>query len=485
MAAPRNNTTSQALYKNFIGGKWADADRTGEVINPCTETVIERVPLGTSSDLQQAIEAAHNAFSGWKSANAWQRSDLLRKVATLMREGAADLAAVTVAEAGKPLAEATGEWLVAAQFFDWYAEEGKRAGGHTLLANRNNKRMMVIHQPLGVTGIITAWNFPVWNLARAWAAALAAGCTIVAKPSEYTPLTAMQLMGLIEKAGIPPGVANLVLADADMVGQALLDHPAVRKIHFVGSTRVGKILMDGASRTHTRLSLELGGNAPCIILPDVDIPAVGAAAALAKSRNCGQVCVSPQRFLVHRSVYADFCTATAAALQQLRLGNGMDPATQLGPLINARQRDHVAATVQDSLRQGGTLLCGGQRPAHLPTGYFYEPTLVSDVEPHHALFRREIFGPVMSATPFDHPDEAIALANDTEYGLAAYLWTNDLKASVRISEALEFGIVGINEWAAHAVEAPFGGWKQSGQGYECGAEGLYEYLEKKLISTGV
>lgn len=472
------------MYKNFIGGKWTDADHVWEVVNPCTEQVIQQVPFGGVSDIEQAIQAAATSFEGWKNTNPWQRSDILRKVGQFMCEEAATLAAVTVSESGKPLAEATGEWLVAAQFFEWYAEEGKRAGGQTLLASRNNKRMMVIHQPVGVTGIITAWNFPVWNLARAWAAALAAGCAIVAKPSEYTPLTAMKLMELLEKAGLPAGVANLVLGDAAVVGQAMLDHPAVRKMHFVGSTRVGKILMDGASRTHTKLSLELGGNAPCILLPDVDVAALAPAAALAKSRNCGQVCVSPQRFIVHRSIYADFCAATAAALQQLRMGDGMEPATQLGPLINARQRDHVENTVRESLQQGGALLCGGKRPAHLSQGYFYEPTLVRDVEPHHALFRKEIFGPVLSVTPFDDERTAIALANDTEYGLAAYLWTNDLKASVRISEALEFGIVGINEWAAHAVEAPFGGWKQSGQGYECGSEGLHEYLEKKLISTG-
>lgn len=475
------------MNKNYIGGQWQDAigGGTWAVINPCREITIETIPFGGAADATAAITAAEAAWPGWKTTNAWQRSDLLRQVAHLMRANANDLAAVTVAESGKPMAEAIGEWMVAAQFFEWYAEEGKRAGGHTLLASRNNKRMSVIHQPVGVVGVITAWNFPVWNLARVWAAALAAGCTIVAKPSEYTPLTAMRLMELLETAGIPAGVANLVLGDAAAIGQTMLAHPGVRKMHFVGSTRVGKILMDGASQTNTKLSLELGGNAPCIILPDVDIAATAAAAALAKSRNCGQVCVSPQRFIVHRSIYDQFCAAAATALQQLTIGDGADPATRLGPLINARQRDHVAEVVAASVAAGGVLLCGGKRPALMEKGYFYEPTLVKEVTPDNPLFRREIFGPVMSVTPFDIQEEAIALANDTEYGLAAYLMTNDLKASVHLSEALEFGIVGINEWAAHAVEAPFGGWKQSGQGYECGAEGIQEYLEKKLISTGV
>lgn len=470
----------------YIAGQWRPAAQGGtwRVLNPATEDLVATVSYGDASDLNAAVDAAQAAFPAWSKTNAWQRAEVLRKTADLMRGRARELAAVTTAESGKPFAEAIGEWTVAAQFFEWYAEEGKRAYGRTIPASRNNKRMSTVYQPIGPVGIITAWNFPIWNLARVWAASLAAGCTFVAKPSEYTPLTAARLMALLEEAGLPPGVGNLVLAEANASGQVLLERPEIRKIHFVGSTRVGKILMDGASKTHTKLSLELGGNAPCLVLPDMDPVAFGKTAAIAKTRNCGQVCVSPQRFLVHRSIYAAFCDTVAQHLSQLRLGNGADTNTQVGPLINARQRDAIAALVRDAVAQGARLLCGGQVPPELSKGYFYAPTALADVGRDNPAFRQEIFGPVMAITPFDTLEEAIALANDTEYGLAAYVWTNDLRASIRLSEALEFGIVGINEWAAHAIEAPFGGWKQSGLGYECGEEGLHEYLEKKLISIG-
>ena len=382
------------------------------------------------------------------------------------------------------MAEAVGEWLVSAQFFEWFAEEGKRNYGRIVPANRNNKRMSVIAQPIGVVGIITAWNFPVWNVCRVWAAALAAGCSFVAKPSEYTPLTAMLLMQLLEESGLPKGVGNLVLGDAEGIGVAMLERVEVRKMHFVGSTRVGKLLLDGASRTHTKLSLELGGNAPALIFGDIDVDKIAKSSAFAKTRNCGQVCVAPQRFIVHQSIYAEFCRLVAEKMSQFRLGNGADTTTQVGCLINAQQRDAVEMVVNNSIAAGAKLLCGGKRPPQYKNGFYYEPTVLADVSAEMPIFRKEIFGPVMSITPFETEAEAIKLANDTEYGLAAYLWTNDLRVSIRVSEALEFGIVGVNEWNAHGIEAPFGGWKQSGLGYECGEEGLQEYLEKKLISIG-
>lgn len=471
--------------QQYVNGEWCDASdgQTWDVINPATEEKIAEVPFGAdATDAHRAIDAAEQAFHGWKNRNAWERADLLKRVADLMRQRADELAHITVAEAGKPFAEARGEWIVAAQFFEWFAEESKRTYGHVIPASRNNKRMSVILQPMGVIGIVTAWNFPVWNLARVWAASLAAGCTFVAKPSEFTPMTAMALMHLIEEAGIPKGAANLVLGNAAAIGDAMLARPELRKMHFVGSTRVGKLLMDGASRTNTKLSLELGGNAPCIIFPDVEVEIMGAAAGVAKCRNCGQVCVSPQRFLVHRGIYDAFAEKVADTMRDLVVGNGAEPTTQVGPLINQRQRDGVAEIVQKTIKEGALLLCGGNIPHD--KGYFYAPTVLKDVTPSMTAFRNEMFGPVMTITPFDTLDEAIALANDTEYGLAAYVWTNDLNTSIRVSEALEFGIVGINEWAAHAIEAPFGGWKQSGLGYECGEEGIREYMEKKLISIG-
>jgi acyl-CoA reductase-like NAD-dependent aldehyde dehydrogenase len=255
-------------------------------------------------------------------------------------------------------------------------------------------------------------------------------------------------------------------------------------MHFVGSTRVGKILMNGASKTNTKLSLELGGNAPCIICEDVDVAILAKSAALAKSRNWGQVCVSPQRFIVHRSIYDQFCDQVAENMAKFKIGNGAEAGTQLGPLINKNQQRMVANIVDEAVKAGATLLTGGKVPPQYANGFYYEPTVLADVETDNPIFRKEIFGPVMSITPFDTIEQAIDMANDTEYGLAAYLWTNNLKTSIKVSEALEFGIIGINEWAAHAIEAPFGGWKQSGLGYECGEEGLHEYLEKKLIAIG-
>jgi acyl-CoA reductase-like NAD-dependent aldehyde dehydrogenase len=347
-----------------------------------------------------------------------------------------------------------------------------------------SKRMTVLRQPLGVVGVITAWNFPAYNPARAWAAALAAGCTVVGRASEFTPLTAMAMTELLVEAGAPAGVMNLVNGDPETMGQEMLDHAAVRKIHFTGSVRVGKILMDGASRTVTRLSLELGGNAPVIVLPDVDLDEVTAGAVASKFRNNGQVCVAPQRFLVQRQVADAFAASVARRASQLRMGSGLDTDVQVGPLINARQRDRVATLVTEAERQGVEVRAGGHRPADLPRGYFFEPTVLSGVTPEMPVFQEEIFGPVMPVVPFDDLDEALALANRTPYGLAAYVWTNDLRASIKASEGLEFGMVGINEWAPHATEAPFGGWKQSGLGHESGAEGLLEYLETKLVSVG-
>ena len=342
----------------------------------------------------------------------------------------------------------------------------------------------MLRQPLGVVGVITAWNFPAYNPARAWAAALAAGCTVVARASEFTPLTAMDMTTLLVEAGMPAGVLNLVNGDPESMGQEMLDHPALRKISFTGSVRVGKLLMDGASRTVTRLSLELGGNAPVIVLPDVDLEQVTAGAVTSKFRNGGQVCVAPQRFLVQRRVADAFAERVAARASQLRVGSGLDADVQVGPLINARQRDRVAALVSDAADHGVDVRAGGQAPAHLPRGYFFEPTVLSGVTPDMPVFREEIFGPVMPVIAFDDLDEAIALANRTPYGLAAYVWTNNLAAAVKASEGLEFGMVGINEWAPHATEAPFGGWKQSGVGHESGSEGLSEYLETKLVSIG-
>ena len=472
-------------YNQFINGTWTPASGGGtwEVKNPADETTVATVPFGDGSDALRAIEAASAAFKTWSTTNPFDRAVILKKAGALMHERLEHYARTTVMESGKPLVEAIGEWRIAANFFEWYAEEGKRNAGTVLQAARNNKRMSVIHQPLGVVGAITAWNFPAYNPARCWSAALGAGCTVVAKASEYTPLTAMLLVQCLQEAGLPAGVLNLVNGDAASIGQAMLDHPAVRKISFTGSTRVGRILMDGASKTHTLLALELGGNAPVLVFPDVDLDKVAAESIVAKLRNAGQTCVAPQRFLLHESIAGRFIEMVEAKMRSIKMGHGLDPATEMGPIINASQRDHLEALVKESIAHGGELVTGGGR-GNFGAGYFFEPTLVRITAPDNPLFRREIFGPVMPVMTFRTTEEAIRLANDTEYGLASYIWTDDLDTSIHVSEQLEFGMVGINEWYPWALEAPFGGWKQSGLGYECGREGLAEYQEKKLISIG-
>jgi succinate-semialdehyde dehydrogenase len=470
----------------LINGEWRDATNGGtwDVMNPATETVVATVPYGTAEDCALAIAAAHRAFADWSRKTPYERGAVLEKAAALIRADVDALAHTTTLEAGKPLPQAKGEWLAAADLFDWFAEEGKRAYGRIVPSRMPQKRMLVLKQPLGVVGLITAWNFPAWNIARAGGAALAAGCTIVIRPSEYTPLSGMAVARLLTEAGAPAGVVNLVNGDPGPMGQAMLASPAVAKIHFTGSTRVGKLLMDGASKTVTRLSLELGGNAPVLIFPDVDLDAVVTGATAAKFRNGGQVCVSPQRFLISKDAAPEFTERMAAAAGALRLGDGLDPRTQVGPLINATQRDRVEALVAGARDGGARVAVGGARPADRPTGFFYQPTVVADLTPDAPLYREEIFGPVLPVSTFDGVDEAIAIANSTRYGLAAYVWTNHLPTALHVAERLEFGLVGVNEWTPQSTEAPFVGWKESGLGRESGAEGLEEYLETKLIAIG-
>jgi succinate-semialdehyde dehydrogenase len=471
-------------YKQYIDGEWVDASNgaTWDVINPATEEVIRTVPYGNGDDAKRAIRAAARAFPGWHASTAYERAAILKRAADIMRARLDDLARTSVQECGKPSAQAKAEWAVVADLFEWFAEEGKRAYGRTIPSRAGTKRLTVLKQPMGVAGVITAWNFPAYNPGRAWAAAMAAGCTVVGRASEYTPLTAMELASIVAEAGVPRGVLNLVNGEPEPMGQAMLDDPACRKISFTGSVRVGKLLMDGASRTVTRLGLELGGNAPVLIFPDVDLEEVAKGSVATKYRNDGQVCISPQRFLVHRKVSDEFLERVVPRVKSLRLGDGLDPQTQVGPLINARQRDRVDTMVADARRQGVEVLAGGSRLER--KGYFYEPTVLAQVQPSMPVYADEIFGPVMPVVPFDELEQALAIANDTSYGLAAYVWTRDMKTALRAYEGLEFGMIGVNDWAPNATEAPFGGWKQSGIGHECGQEGLEDYLETKLVTIG-
>jgi succinate-semialdehyde dehydrogenase/glutarate-semialdehyde dehydrogenase len=472
--------------KQFINGEWINAVNNGssKLINPATEEIIAEISFGDGDDCNAAIDAAKEAFKTWGKTTPYYRAEILKKAAQHIREHVLDFATDMVNESGKPLAEAKGEFMVAANLFEWYAEEGKRSYGKTIPTSRIDKRSFTQWQPMGVIGVITAWNFPAYNPARAWAAALAAGCTVVAKPSENTPMAGLHLATALTAAGLPAGVLNVLTGDAAAIGDAMLKHPQLKKISFTGSTRVGKILMDGASATHTRLSLELGGNAPVIIYDDVDVQAIAKAAAQARFRNNGQVCIAPQRFYVQENIYHEFATAITDHVSQLKVGGGFEEDVQLGPLITARQRDGVNDLLKITSAENASILTGGKMPAHLERGYFIQPAVVADLKPDSILAHNEIFGPVLPLFPFNNMDEVIAKANNTPYGLAAYVFTNQLKTAFNTAEQLEFGMVGINEWTPHGTELPFGGWKQSGQGHESGSEGLYEYLELKLISMG-
>ncbi|HVK83515.1 MAG TPA: NAD-dependent succinate-semialdehyde dehydrogenase [Kofleriaceae bacterium] len=470
--------------QQFIDGAWVDALERGrrEVIDPATEQAIASVAYGGGPDAVRAIEAAQRALPAWRARTAYDRGALLLRTAELIRGRLTPLAEVTVREAGKPIAEALREWQVAADFFEWYAEEGKRGAGYTVPARTPARRMLVLKEPIGVVGVITAWNFPAYNPARAIAAALAAGCTVVVRPAELTPLSAMALVEVLSAAGLPPGAVNLVSGEPHPIGQAMLDHPALRKLSFTGSVAVGKLLMDGASRTMTRLSLELGGNAPVLVLPDVDIESVARGAVAARFRNAGQVCVAPQRFYVPRAHAKTFEEIVIEETRKLPVGPGLEPTTRIGPMISARHRERVEALIAAATAGGAQVRTGGARLRR--PGFFLEPTVLGDVTPTMPAFADEVFGPLFAMTAFDQLDEAIAAANNTRYGLAAYVFTQDLAAATRAYEQLDFGMIGVNEWAPQTVEAPFAGRKDSGVGHECGREGLLDNLETKLVAFG-
>ena len=473
------------IAQQFINGDWVAAIDNGsiELINPATEEVIGITSYASDIDCTAAIDIAQEAFKTWSKTTANVRAEILKKAATYLRENIATIASDMVLESGKPLAEAKGEWMVAANLFEWYAEEGKRSYGKTMPTSRADKRSYSIWQPMGVIGVITAWNFPAYNPARAWAAALAAGCTVVAKPSETTPLAGVHLAKALKAAGLPNGVLNVLIGNAASIGDAMLNHPQLKKISFTGSTRVGKILMDGASRTHTKLSLELGGNAPVVIFDDVEIDALAKAAVAARFRNNGQVCISPQRFYVHKNIYQQFSELVTKYVAQLKVGNGFEEGVNIGPLITKKQQESVLDLLSKASAEGAIILTGGDSSA-TGKGYFIQPAVVGNLTQESTLARNEIFGPVLPLFSFNDFDDAMKKANDTEYGLAAYVFTNNLTTALRASEKLHFGMVGVNEWTPHGTELPFGGWNYSGQGHESGSEGLYEYMEKKLVSIG-
>lgn len=471
------------MRKNYINGDWVDAlsHQTKPLINPASEEKIADLPFGNADDYRLAISAAIRFWDSWQSKSPYFRAEILKTTARIIREKIEGIAHDMVLESGKPLAEAKAEIGVAANLFEWFAEEGKRCYGRTIPSFRTNKRMSVIYQPLGVVGAITAWNFPAYNPARCWAAILAAGCTLVARSSEHTPLTAMHIMSALHEAGIPQGVANFVHGEAKIAGTLFLEHPKVRKISFTGSTEVGKLLIQGSNITNTRLALEMGGNAPAIICQDMDPIYAAKESVKGKFRNAGQVCIAPQRFFIHQSIFDDFVSTATLEINRIQVGNGLDETTQMGPLIHGNHREGVIKFIEKAKEEGAKIHCGGEKLTG--KGFFMSPCLMEANKNHH-FQKAEVFGPVMIVTPFETDEEAIELANDVPFGLAAYVMTENLNKAIYFSEKLDAGIIGVNEWLPQATEAPFGGWKESGIGYESGAEGLLEYMDKKLISIG-
>jgi len=470
----------------YIDGKWCDAasGRTFDVINPATGGVIGTAADGSAVDTRVAVEAAASAFESWSRTTAYERASVLQAAHRLMLERHEELARLMTIEQGKPLRMARTEVTYAADFLSWFAEEAKRVYGEIIPSSRADQRFLVMKQPVGVAAAITPWNYPISMITRKVAPALAAGCTIVLKPAEQTPLCAIETFRVFEDAGVPPGVVNLVTgADPVPIGDELLTNPAVRKITFTGSTEVGREIAARAARGMKRVSLELGGHAPFIVFSDADPEHAAKGAALVKFLNTGQACICPNRLLVHRSIAATFVDTLRARILQLRPGNGLEDGITVGPLIDEPAVAKMAAHVGDAVAKGASLVTGGA-PIDGP-GYFWQPTLLTDVTPEMRIYREETFGPIAPVTVFDDDAAAVAMANDTSYGLASYVYTRDVSRAIRTAEALRFGMVGVNDINPTSAAVPFGGIKDSGLGREGARQGLDEYLDTKVCGIAL
>lgn len=473
------------LLKNFsyINGSWHSSASQLAVSNPVTGKVITQVGDAGVEETELAVHSAKQALPSWSAKSANERALLLRNWFNLMMQHQDDLARILTLEQGKPLAEAKGEIAYGAAFIDWFAEEGKRVYGDTIPGPSGDKRIIVIKQPVGVVASITPWNFPNAMIARKAAAALSAGCTFVVRPATQTPLSALAMAELAERAGIPAGVFNVVVGkDARGMGKVLTQHPDIAKFTFTGSTAVGKALIAQCATTVKKVSMELGGNAPFIVFNDADIDAAVQGAMASKYRNAGQTCVCTNRIFVQRDVLAEFTEKFTAAVAQLSIGDGLDAGVNIGPMISSDAVSDVEALVKESIAQGATLALGGQRDS--AGDAFYQPTILTNVSNDMPIASNEIFGPVSPIIAFDDEDEVIALANDTEYGLAAYFYARDIGRIWRVAEGLDYGMVGINEGAISNAAAPFGGVKQSGNGREGSKYGLDDYLEVKYLCMG-
>ena len=478
-----HNLKDGALLRQqcYIDGAWvgADSGATIGVNNPATGEAIGSIPKMGAAETRRAIIAANAALPGWRAKTAAERGKLLRRWSELMLENQADLALIMTSEQGKPLAEARGEIAYAASYLEWFAEEGRRAYGEIIPPNGPDRRLLVTREPVGVCAAITPWNFPAAMITRKAGAALAAGCTMIAKPATQTPFSALALAELAERAGIPKGVFSVVTGAARDIGGEICANPIVRKLSFTGSTEIGSQLIAQCAPTVKKLSMELGGNAPFIVFDDADLDAAVAGAIVSKYRNAGQTCVCANRLLVQDGVYDAFAEKLAAAVAALKVGNGVDEGVNQGPLIDQAAVAKVEELLADAVVKGARILCGGK--PHALGRTFFEPTIVADVTPDMRMAREEIFGPVAPLFRFKDDAEAIRMANDTEFGLASYFYARDVGRIFRVSDALEYGMVGVNTGLISTEIAPFGGVKSSGLGREGSRHGLDDYLEMKYV----
>ncbi|EAT13908.1 NAD-dependent succinate-semialdehyde dehydrogenase [Bermanella marisrubri] len=472
--------------QSYVNGQWKDAQSGQEyqVVNPATGELIAKVADCAAADAEVAVELAHEAFLSWRKTTAKERSQIMRKWFDLIMTNQDELAEIMTMECGKPLAESKGEVAYGGSFIEWFGEEAKRVYGDMIPAPAGDRKVLVNKQPVGVCSAITPWNFPLAMITRKCAPAIAAGCTIVIKPAEATPLTALALCELAEQAGLPKGVLNVVTASSGKeVGEVLSTHPLVKKISFTGSTPVGKILLKQSADTVKKLSMELGGNAPFIVFDDADIDAAIKGAMASKYRNTGQTCVCANRFIVQSGIHDEFVKALAKASDELKLGNGLDEGITQGPLINKAAIDKVSGLVDDAKKKGADVVTGGE-PFSSKGGYFYKPTVLTGIKDGMDIATEEIFGPVCPVFKFDKEEEAIAIANDTPFGLAAYFYSQNLSQIWRVADELEYGMVGINEGIISTEVAPFGGVKESGMGREGSKYGIDEYIEMKYLCMG-
>ncbi len=472
-------------FGQFIDGKWQASKEFYEVINPATEEILGKASKASSAEVERALKSAEKGFDIWKKTSPWERSYIIRKIADLMRKKNEVLAKWLTLEVGKPLTEGIAEVGGAADIFEWNAEETKRIYGQTVESRFKNTRVLVYYQPIGVVAALVPWNFPIVLASRKISTALAAGCSVIYKPDVITPGCIMEMMNIINEAGVPPGVVNLLSGDPASISSQLISSDIVKKISITGSTRVGKLILKQAADKVQRVTMELSGHAPFIVFDDVDIEKVADMAIAAKFRNNGQVCISPSRFYIHENKKNEFTKKFVEKTKKLKIGNGLDKSVQLGPMTTKKRLDELEELVEITKKEGANILCGGKRPSGFNKGYFYEPTVFDNIKDNFTIMKQEPFGPLVPITTFKHYDEVIERANKHELGLASYVFTNSMEKANRTSELMETGVVAVNTPIVAVAEAPFGGIKQTGYGREGGSVGIKDYLNIKYTHLGL